>query len=176
MSSSADMKARHQAHLSELAELGMTLARDLHARAVAAETPAEAEKLAVAFHRLSRSVRQSIALEAKLERDRARDAAQGPVRPPTAAERIRREQRRSELYTVMEAIVFNETEDESESEHYLDADAILEDVCALMTEEEAKPGFADEPIWDQVARLCAIVGLKAPPPPERAAPEPADTT
>jgi hypothetical protein len=63
-------RERQDAVLAELSELGLSLARELHARALAAETPVEAEKLALAFQRVSRGVRQTLALELKLDRDR----------------------------------------------------------------------------------------------------------
>src|SRR5438552_14674289 len=61
------------ATLSELTQLGMSLARDLHARAAAAGTNAEAAQLAEAFHKISRSVRQSLALKARLARTERQD-------------------------------------------------------------------------------------------------------
>src|SRR5437588_328968 len=55
-----------------LAELGMALAEDLQAAALAAEEPAQKAALADGFHKLSRSVRQSLALEARLAREAQR--------------------------------------------------------------------------------------------------------
>jgi hypothetical protein len=66
---------RHDRVLAELSELGLTLARELHGRALAAGTAGtaeEAQALSLAFHRISRSVRQTIGLEAKLDRERRR--------------------------------------------------------------------------------------------------------
>jgi hypothetical protein len=52
----------------------LTLARSIHGRALAAEDDKAASDLGLAFHRISRSVRQTLALEAKLERDQRREA------------------------------------------------------------------------------------------------------
>src|SRR5205085_9794530 len=68
MEATADMQTRHAAILGRLAELGMDLAEQLHADACAAETPAERGQIAATFHRISRSVRQTLALEARLLR------------------------------------------------------------------------------------------------------------
>ena len=54
-----EMVERQGRMLAELSELGMSLARRTHERAMQAEDPDKAERLALAFHRLSRSVRQT---------------------------------------------------------------------------------------------------------------------
>lgn len=68
----SDMSERHAAALARLMALGLELAERVQAQAMAAETTEELESLAGAFHRVSRSVRMSIALEARLAK-----AAQG---------------------------------------------------------------------------------------------------
>ena len=75
------MHERHARLLGRLAELGMALAEDLHARARAADTPQEAETLASGFHKLSRSVRQSLALEARLRATPSASAVRIKTRP-----------------------------------------------------------------------------------------------
>src|SRR5690606_37670309 len=72
------MTERHARILGRLAEIGMALVEDLASAALAAEAPAEKATLASACHKLSRSVRQSLALEARFTRDaeRARHEAQ----------------------------------------------------------------------------------------------------
>ena len=68
----AEMAEKHARILGELAEFGLNLARKLHDQAMAAETPQETAELARAFHSVSRSVRQTLALEARLARDAGR--------------------------------------------------------------------------------------------------------
>ena len=63
---------RREQMLGLLAERALALACAVQQRALEAETSEEMAQLAQAFVRLSRSVRQSIALHAKLERDRIR--------------------------------------------------------------------------------------------------------
>src|SRR4051812_20579731 len=68
METRADMADRHSRGLAEIAELGLALARDVQARALAAPDDRVAE-LTLAFQRVTRSVRQTYALEARLERE-----------------------------------------------------------------------------------------------------------
>src|SRR5690349_3387401 len=117
MSTSPDMAERHGRVLAELSELGLGLARDLQARALAAEDVKTAADLGLAFHRIARSVRQTLALEARLERDReraAREAAQAaaeaaaaePRRTPRVARRL------VEVRAAVERVICAETEGE----------------------------------------------------------------
>ena len=84
MSDDADeMHARHLAILREFQADGVELARELKAlaqEAIAARKLEAAERLALAWHRLTRSVRQSLALEAKFERDAKHDAEDRQLR------------------------------------------------------------------------------------------------
>ncbi|MBS0332566.1 MAG: hypothetical protein JSS35_07350, partial [Proteobacteria bacterium] len=132
--------------LAELSELGLSLARELHGRALAAETPAEADRLALAFQRVSRGVRQTFALELKIDRDRracdrdrkaedreeavrlaqqaaeareaeARAAAPEPLAPEVARRRASIEARKTRVTQVMARLIWTEAEgDESEIE------------------------------------------------------------
>lgn len=88
---SEEMFERHAAVLARLTALGLALAERVQAQAMAVEDVEEIDTLSGAFHRISRSVRMSMALEAKLARalrDEARAAARaddeaGPAaRPP----------------------------------------------------------------------------------------------
>jgi len=172
------MAERHGRILGELSELGHDLAKKLHGQAMAAETPAETAELARAFHSVARSVRQTLALEARLARDAARQdredrtlaerqagyarlEAQQAVRAPHA-------QRRNRIGAVLERTI-RTTYDEAEAERLLD------EVEDRLLEEEDAPDFLDEAVDDQIARLCRDFGLPLPerrlePPP--AAPSP----
>jgi hypothetical protein len=70
----ADRAERHGRVLQELTELGMNLARAVSAEATVAD-PAKANELALAFSRIARAVRQTLALEAKLAEERQAAAA-----------------------------------------------------------------------------------------------------
>jgi hypothetical protein len=80
------MSLRHAAVLARLTELGLALAERVQAEAMAATGADELDRMSQAFHRVSRSVRMSVALEAKLaraERDeaRVREDADPPRQP-----------------------------------------------------------------------------------------------
>jgi hypothetical protein len=155
MSSSAEMAERHGRMLAELGELGLTLARDLQGRALAAETSAEAAQLAEAFHRLSRSVRQSLALEAKLQRDAQRDARE--VRDAAAREtEARRAARKAQLKRRVERLIWDQIEEPEFA-------AELAGAAPHMVEREAESeSFLDEPVEAQIERIRAALGVDEP--------------
>jgi type IV secretory pathway VirB10-like protein len=83
MSSTDDMDARHGRMLAELAEAGMGVARSLYAATQAAPVSnADFALLAEAFHTVSRSIRQTIALEFKLKHAPREPAAPKPEPKP----------------------------------------------------------------------------------------------
>jgi len=155
---------RVQRILGELTELGLALARDLHARALAAETAQEAQALGLAFQRVSRSVRQSLALEAKLQRDAklaAREAQAGAAEG-RALTRQPWERRVSvhqdRVREAMHHLLWTEADgDEGEFE-------ILEDDLTVRLEEAAFDGdaFLQTPVEALVARFAAEMELSAP--------------
>src|SRR6476646_4663620 len=59
-------------YLREIAGMSVSLARDLFNRASETQDNGEAVRLAGAFHKVTRGLRQTIALVAKLEQDYAR--------------------------------------------------------------------------------------------------------
>src|ERR1700710_2427991 len=77
MSRNTDKKARAEAILGELVELSLVVARELAVRLRESEDTEETVALAGAFQKMSRVVRLTLALDAKLEREAARDAAAG---------------------------------------------------------------------------------------------------
>lgn len=66
------MEDRHAAQLRDLAEMGMDMARALHAAVMAGEGPPDAD---LRFARISRAIRQSIALEKRLSDEWAEERA-----------------------------------------------------------------------------------------------------
>ena len=73
METDAEMMARHGRLLAGFAEQAASLAADLHATALAAATPEEKQATSLAFHRMGRALRMTVALEAKLRRDTRAD-------------------------------------------------------------------------------------------------------
>lgn len=169
-----NMAERHSRILGELSEFGLDLARKLHGQAMAAETPQETADLARAFHSVSRSVRQTLALEAKL----ARDARRQDGEDRAAAERLERneryeadriarapfEERKSRIGHALQRVIYSEYEDEDEAE------ALFETVDERLGEDAECAGFLEDAIDDQIERLCKDFGLT---PPERPLERPA---
>ncbi|MDB5419796.1 MAG: hypothetical protein JWP50_3215, partial [Phenylobacterium sp.] len=128
MSDRAEMTERHGRILAELAELGLGSARDLQQRQLAAETPKDAAVLASALHRISRSVRQCLALEARLERDARRQEIED--RDDVRAETERRVgKRRDRIKAAVERLVWTEYEDS-------EANVLVDDLDMLLDQEE----------------------------------------
>ena len=151
MSISTDMADRRLAILGELAELGLSLARDLHSAALASEDAAEKARLAEAFHRTGRSVRQSLALHAKLERDdaRAEREAASHAASETAA-RVRK--RRAQIKSTVERLIWTEHEPAEAEDLELHLDAHLE-------EAELSDDFLDDAVDTHIARVCKALNL-----------------
>jgi len=150
MNTPANMTERHGRMLVELADLGMALARDLHGRALAAEDEAACD-LSLAFQRVSRSLRQTLALEARLERERrqgVRDAADLAARE--TLERV--QQRRRQVRTALAPLIWDEAEGE-------EAEALFEDLEARLMAGGEDDGFADLPLDACIARIRADLGL-----------------
>lgn len=171
-------RERQDAVLAELSELGLTLARELHARALAAETTAEAEKLALAFQRVSRGVRQTFALELKIERERraaereARDAEiqaarrqalrlpyedeadDEPVDPELAEHQRQVGDRWRRVRGALNRLMWDEADgDEHEFE------VLSEDLEARLDEVALRADFLDLPIDSLIRQIKADMGL-----------------
>jgi hypothetical protein len=133
----------------------MALARDLQARALAAKDDAVAADLALAFHRVSRSLRQTLALRAKLGRDHTlglRDDAKARARDV----RDRVYDRKKQVRAALSRLIWTEAESQDDAEQLIDVlDAHLDD-AALLDET-----FADQPLADCIARIGAEMRLVA---------------
>lgn len=184
MSTPAEMAERHSRILSELAELGLSLARSLHERAVAAEDEEVAADLTLAFQRTSRSVRQTLALEAKLERDRLKEAQlrrDEDARRREDAARVKEpliRERKAVLRDRLDALVWSEAEREAEDSEAEEAliGFIETELDAYLEEAALSDDFLKDSIESQVARICAELELRAPAvaPPQSQATEGAD--
>lgn len=146
MDSAQDMGERHGAALQELAALGLDLARDLQARARASRDDAAAERLAIAFHRVSRSVRMTLSLEARLAQEVRAVERDGPAR--------RRHLAPERRVQVKAAVTRQAWESEAE-----DPEALLEDLDARLSEEGLFDSFIDDSLDDVVARICRDLGI-----------------
>jgi hypothetical protein len=156
MIASDPMAERHGRVLHELSELGLELARKLQARALAAEDDAVAADLALSFHRISRSVRQTLALEARLERERHRQVIDDQALAVRQAETLRRE-RKARVRLAVERLVWSELEPD-------EAESLLDGLDDLLEEAALAPTFLEGSVEAHIQRIRQDLGLTADPP------------
>jgi hypothetical protein len=199
MSRNTDKQARVEAMLGELAELSLGVARELAVRLRESEDVGETVALAGAFQKISRVVRLTLALDAKLEREAARDTAADAEltrRAQAAAEAdaaLRRagftgaaassssdpvEARKARVRSLMNRLLWTESEGEE-----ADYEVLVEDLNARLDEAALSPDFEDLPIEALARRVIADMGLTGgfalslgePKPPPVREPQLADT-
>ena len=149
----AEIAERQGRILAELSELGMTLARDLHADATAAETPEQRAELSLAFQRTARSVRQTLALELRLVRDLRR--CQQEERADVVREQEQRvARRRKQAQAAVERAIWTEYD-------WDEQDDLIDTLKSLLDEDQLADGFADGPLESYVLRLRADLGIRS---------------
>jgi hypothetical protein len=151
MSDTHQTLERSDVMLDELARMGLTLARELHQRATQTEDNEAAVRLALAFHHVSRSVRQSVALSARLQRERRRDAE---LRLDTAERRAtaQLQDRTGRVRAAIEQLSWTETADWRTLTR-------REKLELLLNAEAASDDFLDGPVEAPVARIARAMGL-----------------
>jgi hypothetical protein len=141
---------RDEEMLARLAEFDLAAAERVHGRLMAAEEVSEIAELGRTYQRIARSLRQTLALKAKLKRDREaaiKTPPPAPTSPVAAARRVR------ELRQAVTRVIWNEAED-ADSATYMEE--TLED---LLTVEMLRDGFCAESLDDHVVRICMTLDL-----------------
>jgi hypothetical protein len=158
MRSAADIASELDEGLKLLFDAGLEFCLEIQAEAKAAERDEKA-RLGLAFHRISRGVRQTAALRMRLVREAERAGRE------TAAEVIKLDQRRLEkrkahVKAAVEGLIWTEAESPEAAER-LDGD--FEDLLEIETQDAET--FEAEPLDAQIARLAWVIGLgpKTPP-------------
>jgi hypothetical protein len=151
------MAERHARVLARLTELGLALAERTFEEAETAETPAERIEAVKAFHTISRSVRQSVALEARLARQQVLDAREAErvaaAAPPCKPSGVELSRRINSVRDALTRIIWHEAEDD-------DTAVWLEEMLADgLSEAFSRDDFCAEPLDDHIARLCIEMGL-----------------
>jgi hypothetical protein len=141
--------------LGELAEMALVLARDLKEAALVAKTTDEKVRLADAFQKVGRGVRQSLALHAKMERDA--QAAQCEAGPPADQIKARREGRAARIKSEVERLIWTERE-KLEEEPYVLRNRLTE----LLAAEARSETFLDTDPDLQIERLCQVLRIPRP--------------
>jgi hypothetical protein len=144
--------------LWELAEFGMELARAVQARALTPGVDAAiTQDLILSFTRIARAVRQTIALEARIERDARTSASEGAERL-TRADRERRHDHKTRVGRLVERAIDTDTEASGE-----EADDLYADLHERLEDADDLAGFADRPVSEIVAHICRELGVAPPP-------------
>jgi len=141
--------------LDALAARDLRLALGFADRAEAAEDPEVANGLARSYQRAARSYRQTLALKARLVRDRKREDREDRKDGEAAARdsEARREKRKVDIKNALESLIWDQAENEIEG-HLLMGK--FEDRLAVEIESE---DFEREPLHAIVSRICAAMGL-----------------
>jgi hypothetical protein len=151
MDERAEMAERHGRMLGRLAEMSLALAERLHDKAMAAEAEGEIQSLSSAYHRMARSARQSMALEERFWRERARWAREEETR----GERRDTKQlarRKGQVKARVERLIWDEHEGD-------EAEALVEELERRLDEDALFDGFLEAPLEAHVTRLCAELAL-----------------
>jgi hypothetical protein len=163
MTSATDIAAEMNEGLARLFEAGLELALRIQADALSAEAPEARASLAVAFHRVSRGVRQTAALRMRLAGDLKRFQTEAESKV-VSLEAARVEKRRIQVRTEVQRLIWTEGGDETDREN------LTADLDELLDIEEQDEAFLEKPVEALVARIAAAMGL----PPPAAAPSPPD--
>ncbi len=160
--------------LAALAGLDLTLARHVHACAMATTETEEVTDLSRAYQRIARSLRQSLALFTRLKREREQGLRAYPAPPPVPAgpptpprDEARIAQRRRTVEAAARRVIWNEYEpgdgeglDEGQFLSDLLRDrldkAVGDDAFGLVHEDG---DWVPEPLDDHIARICTAMDL-----------------
>jgi hypothetical protein len=184
MSRRAEKQARSEAILGELAELGLLLARDLATQARACEDLEQQVALVEAFNRTSRAVRLTLALDAKLDRDAAREVREAETHAvrtgvPSAGKAPAglEDPRKAKVRDLLDPLIWNEVEGDEDG-----YDLCVVELNERLDEASLAPDFEDLPVEVVARRIAADMGLysdvagsSSEPSPPAPAPIPADT-
>ncbi|OHB26849.1 MAG: hypothetical protein A2790_13380 [Phenylobacterium sp. RIFCSPHIGHO2_01_FULL_69_31] len=144
------MRERHERVLAEMAEAGMVMVRGLSAAREAAADPAAQVQVGLAYHRVSRAVRQTIALEFRLAQaaDRAarEPAAPRPAVTPAQTPEARPSPERGDWYEYERA----------------EADEALEDLDVLLEADDADPEAVHAAVESCIVRIRHDLDLAPP--------------
>ena len=127
--------------------MALVLAGQVSAEQNAQDAAVEAS----AFHNIGRAVRQTIALEMKLERDR-KTLDREDSKHAAGAREAQVKQRRQRLRATVQRMVWTEIESD-------EAEALVDHLDDLLAEDALDEAFADSDFDDQVARLRGDLGL-----------------
>ena len=148
-----EMTARHARILKKMSEFGESAIETAHADLVAADTPDARQAATQNLHTICRSVRQTLALEARFERDQRRAEIETRIEAERFAEHdteARQTARKTAVRRTVEHLIWNEWD---VSEHQ--AERLLRDVETKLTGADFD---LSDPVEDQIMLLCRRLG------------------
>src|ERR1700712_1138519 len=151
----AERRARHLRILAELADIGMELVQHVRLQALEEDAPSGPDPV-LAFARLAKAVRQTVALEAKVAAggfDSVQPVARSAARSDPAARARARPVKERGRRPVEEAIAFEAEGDETED--------LLRDLHERLDDPAFEDEFDGQPIGIIVASICAALGVQA---------------
>ena len=165
-SAEAERTERHLTMLRELAAMGMDLARAVHRQGMAEDKPAEpateqpAAQATLAFSRVAKTVRQCLALEARvadqqIRRERGEIDEVGELVKQAKTYQLAKKKRRVRR-AVTEAI---EAEKEAGVLYPSDAEKLFDDLGERLEDERLIDDLQDLPVGECIARLCRKLGV-----------------
>ena len=148
-----------EAALAELAAKDMTAVRHVHAQLLAATDTDEINSLGRTYQRVARSLRQTLALKAKLKREAALDAVNLPAKPrdPLAnfdLEGHPLDARIEEIQGAVERVIAAVCKDEPEAQ-----EPLWERFDREMDDWLLDERFLTQALDDQVRAVCQALGL-----------------
>ena len=146
--------SREEQVLAEQMELELAAARHVQAKLLAAEDPDEINGLGRTWQRVSRSLRQTVALKAKLTRERETAAAERPPRTPagpTPATDTRRRARIEAAADEVREFVERERLDWDEADDFATHEILIE-----LSQDES---FLHMPMEEVVAHVMRRLGF-----------------
>jgi hypothetical protein len=152
----AERDARALARLDELAAIGMDLARDLRRRAADDDAPLDPAEAALAFSRLSRAIRLTIALEQRLAEGasaRAEAAQRARVLRDGYERAMRAAGRKDQAQAMVAQALAADGRDAAEVE------ILLEDLTERLDEDDDALWLDDVPVAVMAAGICRDLGV-----------------
>ena len=140
--------------LDELARLGLRLARSLAQRAEETQDADLAARLAIAFHHVSRSVRHSLALQARLAHDAERSLREARD-DDQRQDKTRRELHAARVRSGVRRLIGAEA---PEREHI----ALLSRLELALLSDATDADFLEGTVERHIARICRMLGVPVP--------------
>lgn len=150
--------SREEQVLAEQMELELAAARHVQAKLLAADDPDEINGLGRTWQRVSRSLRQTVALKAKLTRERETAArpASTALSERSAADAPRRARIRRAAEAVREVLELERPDWDEDEDTEID-DAEIHEILVDLSKDDA---FLDRPMDDVVAHAMRRLGFQ----------------